>query len=85
MARTNPRGTSSPSAWALPRIVIRMFARLRGIVHGEGDGHVRSEELGVLDVPGRAADAGFQLSPLLLERLPFRRLRRSWSSPLPCL
>ena len=57
-------------------------ARAGGIVHGEGDRHGRGEELGMLDVPAELPDAGLQLPPFFLERLPRRRVDPP--VPLPC-
>ncbi len=71
---TNPRGTGSPSAWALPRIVIRMSAGLLESCTAKATGSAGVKNsacsMSLASLPTRAS----QLSPFFFERLPGRRV-----------
>ena len=80
MTRTNPRGTRSPSAWALPRIVIRMSAGLVESCTAKATGAAGVKNsacsISAASLPTRAS----QLPPLL-SRAPPAPSRRSAGPP----
>ncbi len=79
--RTNPRGTRSPSAWALPRIVIRMPPGLAESCTAKATGTAGVKNSACSMSVASFFDAGLQISSLLLECLPRRPVDHR--SPLP--